>query len=104
VLNEPVTEQQEINFTEAALIKYFQPQYNKMFKNSFPSPAHATYSQCYALDINSVMVEIDTDDLNAPLWSAAVPAQYHHFITYEMHSPNDRRSMFEAVVPDEYAR
>jgi hypothetical protein len=104
VLSNPITEQQEINFTEAALIRYFQPQYNQNFKNTFPSPAHATYSQCYDLDINSIMLELNTEHFSAPFWSAAAPGELHHIIQYQFHSHDERRSMFEVVVPDEYAR
>ena len=46
-----ISEQQQINFTEAALIRYFSPSYNKEYKDTFPSPAHKTYSECYDLDI-----------------------------------------------------
>jgi hypothetical protein len=103
VLANPVTEQQEINFTEAALIRYFKPAYNKMFKNNFPSPAHTTYRDCYNLDINSILLELNTEIFNGPLWSVAIQKSFHHIIEYQFHSPTDRRSMFEFVVPDEYA-
>jgi len=66
VLSNPVTVQQEINFTEAALIKYFQPPYNKTFRNTFPSPAHKTYGECYDLDINSVIVDLDIEYATFP--------------------------------------
>lgn len=35
------SEKQKINFTEAALIKMFEPKYNKEFKNSFPNNKHS---------------------------------------------------------------
>lgn len=38
VLETGITEQQQINFTEAALIRYFEPEYNKLYKDSFPNP------------------------------------------------------------------
>ena len=55
---EGINEQQKINLTEAALTKYFEPPYNKIYKNSFPNPAHKTYSECYDLNINSVCFEM----------------------------------------------
>lgn len=45
-----ITEQQKINFTEASLIRYFQPEYNKTFKDTFPNPC--------MLHIQSVMILI----------------------------------------------
>jgi hypothetical protein len=49
-----ITEQQEINLAEASLIRYFAPPYNGIYKQTFPSPAHKTYSDCYELDLNTV--------------------------------------------------
>jgi hypothetical protein len=73
-----------------------------MFKNVFPSPAHTTYSQCYELDINSLVVEVDTEDLGVRLWTSAIKEKWHHLIQYELHSAEDRRSMFEILIPDGY--
>ncbi len=97
VLGNLVTEQQEINFTEAALIKYFRPEYNVKYKDSFPSPAHSTYEQCYAIDLNGVSVEVQTEDLMLRLWSAAVSPQGIHIATFSLHNEAERRSMFALV-------
>jgi hypothetical protein len=91
-----INEQQKINFTEAALIKYFQPPYNKIYKDSFPNPAHETYKECYDLDINSVCIELQTMEMiNCCFYSAAVnraPWNMHDFL---LHSVDERKSMFE---------
>lgn len=100
VIATPVSEQQRINFTEAALINYFKPEYNITFKNIFPSPAHATYSECYELDINSVVVEVNTEDFDACLWTPSVKGEWHHLITYGLHSAEERRSMFDFFMPE----
>ncbi|HTM65535.1 MAG TPA: hypothetical protein VL093_04395 [Flavipsychrobacter sp.] len=94
-----ISEQQKINFTEAALIKYFQPPYNKTYKDSFPNPAHSTYSECYDLDINSVAIELDTHSaIGVSLFSQTVkpifPAHMHDFL---LHSAEERRSMFDVL-------
>ncbi len=96
----PISEQKKINFTEAALIRYFDPPFNVMFKDSFPSPAHKTYSECYDVDLNAVGIEIQTDDLNFRLWSRSVEPNWIHIHQFPLHSPQERRSMFEIVVPD----
>ena len=90
-----VTEQQRINYTEAAMIRYFQPQYNKIFKDTFPSPAHKTYAECYDLDLNAVMVELDSEPLGSRLFSAQRAPSWTHFIAYELHSRDERMSMFD---------
>jgi hypothetical protein len=94
-INTEITEQQRINFTEAALIRYFQPEYNEMFKNNFPSPAHKTYSECYDLDLNTVMVELQTKEIGFMLRSAKVPPKWDHFVIFPLHSQEERKSMFE---------
>lgn len=90
-----ITEEQRINFTEAALIRYFQPEYNIMLRDSFPSPHHKSYSQCYEIELNAVVVELQTEFIGTRLWSPAVPARFIHFIRYDLHSREERKSMFD---------
>lgn len=95
---EGINEQQKINFTEAALIKYFQPKYNVIYKDSFPNPAHKTYSECYDLDINAVAIELQTAEMiNCYMYSEAVekaPWHMHHFL---LNSEEERRSIFKLI-------
>ena len=95
VIHTGITEQQQINFTEAALIRYFEPEYNKTFKNSFPNPAHKTYSECYSLDINAVCVELQTEEIRVQLWSPKVPPEWIHIARFPLHSREDRQSIFD---------
>jgi hypothetical protein len=97
VLNNTMSEQQKINFTEGALIRYFDPEYNVMFRKTFPSPAHSTYAECYDLDINSVMVELNTEEWGSMLWSKASPRKWIHFIQYALHNPLERKAMFDVL-------
>lgn len=71
----PFTEKQKINFTEAALIRTFLPQYNKEFKDTFPNPAHSSYSECYSLDINAIVVELDMTETRRWLYSDLKPRE-----------------------------
>lgn len=92
---EGINEQQKINFTEAALIKYFQPPYNKIYKDSFPNPAHKTYSECYDLDINSICIELQTSDIvNCMFFSESINRSPIHMKDFQLHSTEERRSMF----------
>ncbi|WP_159820013.1 hypothetical protein [Colwellia sp. 20A7] len=95
VLNNEMTEQQKINFTEAALIRHFQPPYNKIYKDTFPNPAHKTYSECYDIDLNMVCVELQTDELAFRFWSENVPPNWLHFCSFPLHSKEERMYMFE---------
>ena len=94
VLSTPISVQQEVNLTEAMLIRYFDAPYNKMFRNSFPNPAHATYSECYDLDFNSVSVEVETSDIGSRLWSAAVLPSWLHLPRFPLHQHSERAAMF----------
>lgn len=95
VIHHDMTEQQQINFTEAALINYFQAPYNKIYKGSFPNPAHTTYSECYDIDLNMVCVEVQTAELGLRLWSEAVEPNWIHFCSFPLHSRKERVYMFE---------
>lgn len=92
-----ITEKQSINFTEAALIRYFQPEYNEKFKNIFPDHSHSSYSECYDLDINSVIIELSTDLERGgfKLHSSKILPDYDHIIHFNLHSRDERKSMFE---------
>ncbi|HAD95757.1 MAG TPA: hypothetical protein DCG19_00045 [Cryomorphaceae bacterium] len=95
---EGINEQQKINFTEAALIRYFQPSYNIIYKDTFPNPAHKTYSECYELDINSVAIEMHTTEMiNCQMYSEKAEKSPWHFKKFLLHSPEERRSMFEIL-------
>ena len=92
-----ITEKQSVNFTEAALIRYFQPEYNEKFKNNFPDNSHSSYSECYDLDINSVIIELSTDleGMQFNLHSSNIPPAYNHLIHFNLHSKDERKSLFE---------
>lgn len=94
VLVDGLNEQQVINFTEAALIRYFQPPYNIFYKDTFPNPAHKTYPQCYDLDINSICLELDTEGINCKLFSEVVDSCWLHMPKFFLHSRKERRDMF----------
>jgi hypothetical protein len=91
------TLQQEVNFTEAGLIRYFQPAYNVKYRDTFPNPAHSTYEQCYDIDLNSLSVEVQTEDLMLRLWSHAVEPDWYHIATFPLHNEEERRFMFELL-------
>lgn len=95
-----VSEQQLINYAEAALIKYFEPEYNTTFKNTFPNPAHSTYSECYDLDIHSVHVELQTEGINSQLYSTKVAPRWIHLASFGLHDIKERKSILNAALPD----
>ena len=93
---EGLDEGQKINFTEAALIRYFQPPYNKEYKDTFPTKTHTSYSECYDLDINSICFEMETSDsIHCKFYSSTVERNSLHMATFLLHSPEERRMFFD---------
>ncbi|MBC8109821.1 MAG: hypothetical protein H7Y04_02040 [Verrucomicrobia bacterium] len=100
-VNMEFTEKQKINFTEAALIRTFQPKFNKDYKDNFPNPAHSSYSECYELDLNGIVVEMDMSDISRWLYSKDRPrGENNENLRYWQHGKfhfiddNERYKMF----------
>jgi hypothetical protein len=96
-LGSRVSDQQKINFTEAALIRYFEPKHNTLFRENFPDPGHKTYRECYDIDLNMVAVELPTDGISARLYSSAREGVWRHFAMYPLHDPAERRYMLDVL-------
>jgi len=79
---------------EASLIRYFQPQYNKVFKNSFPSTNLKVLADCYDKDFATVVAEISIDQLPFRLFSQAVPPKSDHIAKHDLHDDEARRIFF----------
>jgi hypothetical protein len=101
LLSNPISESQRINFTEAALIRHFQPEYNDHFKTSFPNPAHKTYRDCYDLDLNAVFVELNSETIWCRLYSSAVSPTWTHLPHFLLHDPKERAAMIDILTPGE---
>lgn len=81
---EYLDKKQEICFTEAALIRYFQPRYNDKHKYNFPSNQHSEYKDLYTLEIDYVAVELYTKGSNIELFSEGIKSDYKHNIFYSL--------------------
>lgn len=84
----------ETSLAEAALIRYFRPKYNEKYKLNFPDIRHSILSRLYEVDIVSLAVEINTEDLRARLLSSSRSAGYHHIASYDLHDPEIRQSFY----------
>lgn len=92
------SDQQKINFTEAALIKYFEPKYNQEFKSSFPDRRHKSYSECYKLDIRALNIELDTSEIIRNIYTEKTGIKSYHATMFEFKNDNDRLSMLGMYV------
>lgn len=88
------SEQERISLYEASLIRYFSPQYNKEFKNSFPSTNLKILQDCYEKDFSGIVAEICLDDLPYRLFSDSVEPATQHIITHDLHERDARRMFF----------
>ena len=97
VIANPPEKKEMIGVIEAALIRYFQPEYNEKFKNSFPRTTQKTLKPYYDLDITGLIVELDSSDLGIFLSSSTAIAANHHTAMFDLAAPLNRSSYFDAV-------
>jgi len=85
---------------EAALIRYFQPSFNKEFKNSFPSTNMKVLAECYDKDFSALVAEICIDELPFKLFSAAAQrtGTGYHYAKHNLHNDESRRVFFTEVT------
>ncbi|PGX12076.1 YecA family protein [Bacillus sp. AFS033286] len=83
-----------INVTEAALINYFKPKYNEMFKNNFPDVNHKGYKFYYNYDYNAISVELDPECVNLKIFSEHTDFCRYSAIKYPLNSEEERKSIF----------
>jgi hypothetical protein len=94
ILQNPLTQHQQVCLAEAALIRYFSPEYNVAYKESFPSETHMILQQCYALDFSALIVEINTEDLGFTLRSDTIPPKQHHIAQIDLLGRQERLGFF----------
>jgi hypothetical protein len=87
-------EQERITLYEASLIKYFSPEFNKEFKNSFPSTNLKVLQDCYEKDFGAVIAEICIDELPFQLFSKEVKPAFKHIAKHDLHKEADRKMFF----------
>lgn len=88
------TEAERISLYEAALIRYFSPEFNKEFKNSFPSTNLKILQDCYEKDISAVIAEICIDEFPFYLCSETVSPLKYHISKHDLHKEEDRKIFF----------
>jgi len=94
------TEAERTTLFEASFIRYFQPKFNKVFKDSFPSTNMSVLTGCYSKDIAAVVAEINHDELPFKLYSDTVEAAYDHTAHHDLHKDEDRRVFFGLNVTE----
>lgn len=81
---------------EASLIRYFQPPYNKEFRDSFPSTNLRVLADCYDKDFAGIISEICIDELPFKLASGVIPPAQYHTVKFDLHKDNARHMFFSS--------
>lgn len=88
------SESERVSLYEAALIQYFSPEYNKEFKNSFPSTNLKILHDCYEKDFSAVFAQIFIDELPFKLCSDIIEPSLYHISKHDLHQDADRKVFF----------
>lgn len=94
IMDNPLSIHEQICLIEAGLIRYFQPRYNAIYKDNFPSDKHKILESCYGLDFSGLIVEINTEELGFRLFSPTVRAKGHHICQFDLLDPEKRWGFF----------
>ena len=89
-----VTHAQMTTLYEAALIKYFQPEFNTEYKRGFPSKKHTSYNEISNTEFNRMAFELDTRELGVQLYSKIVLSRScYHWSAYDLPELHEIRSV-----------
>lgn len=91
----------QICVAEAGLISYFKPIYNDKLKSGFPSTRQKFLKQAYEIEIESLVVEANTEDLGIRVFGRDLRSGYHHLAMYNMYDEKKRRSFFSLKMSDD---
>jgi hypothetical protein len=83
------SDREGITGAEAALIRYFKPTYNIIYRDNFPDPAHVHISTLYELEIHTLVVELQSFQINLEFGSSSVEPEGLHFAHYRLGSLAD---------------
>ena len=97
IVDNPLKLGEQISLAEAALIRYFQPKYNTIYKKKFPSKELKILRKCYEYDFSALFVEIDTEELDLQLFSETIPPNVHHVVNIDLVDHESRASFFHLL-------
>lgn len=88
-----------IDLAEAALIRYFAPQYNVKYKKTFPAQTHKILDRLHELDVTGLAVSLSTQEHRVRLFSTAVAPSDTHIAIYPITQDENRISFFDIAIP-----
>jgi len=83
-----------ISLAEAAFIRYFEPEYNKVYKTGFPHKRLKMLKKLYEFDFGALIAEASIEEHNYRLYSEKQKPNFHHIAQFDLHDPELRKSFF----------
>lgn len=96
VLQSQFKRSMRVSLAEAALIRHFEPKYNKQYKTGFPHKRQKILKKLYDFDFAGLVVEASVEDHRMHLYSEKQSPKSHHIARFDLHEPATRRSFFYA--------
>ncbi|MDD5383900.1 MAG: hypothetical protein PHG89_03330 [Gallionella sp.] len=96
VLQSQFKRSMRISLAEAALIRHFEPRYNKVYKTGFPHQRLKILKKLYDFDFAGLAVEASVEDHGMRLYSEKQSPKFHHIAKFNLHDPATRKSFFFA--------
>lgn len=94
-----------IAMAEAGLIRYFQPKYNILYKQTFPSKKHKILHKAFSLDFSGVVIEIDSSNINCCLYSENLKKPNYYQLDHKvqiakfpLYTQDERESFLHAYL------
>ncbi|MDN8182060.1 hypothetical protein QZK27_02220 [Acinetobacter baumannii] len=105
--------EQQISIIEMALIRYFEPEYNKKLKKDLPTKKSKILEICNKYDFSAIAVNFCIDNIKYPnlnlyFYTDKIKIDYEHSIRIELIDPEMRSGFFslggESWAPKEVIR
>jgi hypothetical protein len=94
VLESQFKRSMRISMAEAALIRHFEPTYNKVYTKDFPHSRLKMLKKLYDLDIAALVVEASVEEHKMRLFSSKQRPNWHHIAKFDLHDKVSRKSFF----------
>lgn len=94
VLQSQFKRSMRISLAEAALIRYFEPKYNKIYKTGFPHQRYKILQKLFEFDFAGLVVEASVEDHGMRLYSQKRQPNFHHIAKFDLHDKTARKSFF----------
>lgn len=83
-------DKEAVALAEAGMIRHFQPRYNDRLKYRFPARESVPLETARALDLHTLVVEVQSDSVRNRYGSPTQLAQYVHFAAFTVHMDEGR--------------